>query len=127
LLFSLARALESCLRATDSTGRMGGDEFLVILPEVAAEEATTVASKIIQVLNHNVARMPTSFRNETKISISIGIADTSDGTFAPTELMASADAALYQAKRVGKNGLHVISKRPLELPLQATGEANHLL
>ena len=89
------------VRASDTVGRLGGDEFLAILPGATLEGTTVAAEKLRQAL-----QQPYPLENGTAhISTSIGAsffpADGQDGE----ALQKSADAALYQAKRAGKNRL----------------------
>lgn len=94
------RALES-LRQSDSLGRLGGEEFAVLLPETALEAATEVAERMRQ----NVADRPFIAGTSTVIhsSISIGVAqlDARDGTV--DDVLNRADEALYRAKKQGRN------------------------
>ncbi len=93
-----ARRLGSCLRAADTLGRIGGDEFLVLLPEIHhATDAAHVAAKLVDV-------MAPAFRvagQDVRVGVSVGIAlAPHDGGDAAT-LIRNADAAMYQAKQEG--------------------------
>ena len=81
------------LRAEDQLGRLGGEEFLVVLPDTNAAAAVHVAEK----LRAEVATAPAT----VPVTVSIGVA-TWDGE-APEELLRRADEALYAAKDAGRD------------------------
>lgn len=105
LLRGVSRALSERLRATDLLGRYGGDELLVILPETGDSAAREVAEE----LRRTVARtlVPGAESEPVRITASIGgtVAERVEG--APgaggQDLLTAADAALYQAKREGRD------------------------
>jgi diguanylate cyclase (GGDEF)-like protein/PAS domain S-box-containing protein len=100
LLQSIARRLLSCVRASDTVSRQGGDEFVVLLSEVAhARDATVCADKILEVL-----RSPHQIdQHEVHVTASIGIVTyPEDGTDVDT-LMKHADFAMYHAKDNGRD------------------------
>lgn len=92
--------LKAALRAQDTAGRIGGDEFAVILAGVATEEeARAAAERLVASL-----AAPTAIGNaETRIGASIGIALFPDHGEDPRMLRRRADAAMYLAKVAGKN------------------------
>ena len=100
LLQSVAKRLVSCLRASDTVARLGGDEFTVILPgAMRLLEIERVAAKVIKTLTQ-----PFTFDGQTMtISGSIGISLYPNPCHTLTELVATADAAMYEAKQAGKN------------------------
>jgi two-component system cell cycle response regulator len=93
VLVASARALGAHLRAEDQLGRLGGEEFLVLLPDTHAEAAGHVAEK----LRMEVAAAPTP----VAVTVSVGLA-TWDGE-APEDLLHRADEALYAAKDAGRD------------------------
>ena len=96
LLQSVAQRLLSCVRSSDTVGRQGGDEFVVLLWEVRrAEDAAIAAAKILEAL-----RKPHLIdAHELHITASIGIVTyPEDGTDVET-LMKKADLAMYHAKQ----------------------------
>ncbi len=100
LLQAVGVRLISLLRKSDTVARMGGDEFTLLLPEIAqAEDATQVAPKILEAF-----REPFEFNgHELHITTSIGIAlYPDDGEDADT-LMKNADIAMYRAKEQGRD------------------------
>jgi len=100
LLKEAARRLLACVRETDTVARHGGDEFTVVLTDVADSNAvTTVARKMIEAL-----AQPFKLQNdEARIGASVGIALSSANGDNPEVLLERADAAMYVAKEDGKN------------------------
>ena len=100
LLKAVAQRLTACVRKTDTVARAGGDEFIVLLSEIAdPKDAAIVSAKILDELS----RPFFIDRHELNISGSIGISIyPRDGQDVDT-LKANADVAMYQAKRTGRN------------------------
>jgi len=101
LLKIVASRLSGCVRLSDTVARSGGDEFVVILPEIAQpEDAVVVARKMIEALAEPIA----IGEHRLKVTTSIGIAvHPIAGTDDAQELMRRADMAMYDAKRGGRN------------------------
>ncbi len=101
LLRGVASRLRQSLRRGDTLARVGGDEFLALLPDLSqAEDAERIAEKILQTLNAPFRLKHGEFR----VTVSIGIAlYPKDGEIADV-LIQHADIAMYQVKRSGKNG-----------------------
>ncbi len=91
--------IRSTLRASDVPARYGGDEFAVILPETAAEDARRTADRILEAF----AERPYvgEQRGPVPVAISIGVATFPDSGRTATDLIAAADTALYRVKRDG--------------------------
>ena len=104
LLRAVARRLKEQVRTYDIVARLGGDEFTIVLGDLAfPDDAAAVAKKIL-----NALRQPFTLREDIDVvvSASIGIS-TFPGCGEDTEsLMRTADVAMYQAKRDGRN-MHV--------------------
>ena len=101
LLKSVARRLQACVRESDTLARLGGDEFAQILPSMQStlESATDVAQKLQK-------EMLESLRvgeNELLTTLSIGIALYPEDGEDVQSLLQHADAAMYRAKREGRN------------------------
>ena len=88
------------VRNIDLVGRFGGDEFIILLVETTAKDASRVAARICS----SVAAM--SIETEVgslKMTVSIGVAPLYDGCPSLIDLINRADKALYAAKKAGKN------------------------
>lgn len=95
--------VETCrhnLRAYDMIGRLGGEEFGILLPETNSQEALSIAERIQQELNAHVFK---HHDTQFSVSTSIGIAEISPAVFDTKALFKIADNALYQAKEEGRN------------------------
>lgn len=100
LLQLVAKRLEDCIRASDAVGRVGGDEFVVLLHRVkTAKETRNVAEKI----RTSISAPYDLDGNKAKISCSIGIAIFPRDGQDMAELSRLADRAMYCAKQAGKN------------------------
>ncbi len=118
VLQAVAQRLKSCLRASDTAARVGGDEFLVILPDVQTRpDALAVAEKIRIAL-----AQPFLVADQLSLnaSASIGIALFPDHANTVQDLLRLGDRAMYQAKNAGGNT--VVLCRLNEAPAEATDE-----
>jgi diguanylate cyclase (GGDEF)-like protein len=100
---ALAAVVETCkgnLRVTDMIGRLGGDEFIVILPETAFENAIQVCEKIRASIENSAV---ISGGDRFSLTVSIGAAPWADGDDTGALTIAEADNALYRAKGAGRN------------------------
>lgn len=98
----LAQILRQNVRHSDIVGRYGGEEFAVVLPETSKGPAVTLAQRLCEV----VASTPFPGRRggpPVRCTISVGVASYPEDGLTVSELIATADAALYRAKRFGKN------------------------
>lgn len=102
LLKEVSVRLNACVRTGDTVARQGGDEFIIVLAEIAqADDAALVADKIIEAI-----KVPVRIAdNMLTVSASIGIAVYPvNGSDDAQELMKKADKAMYAAKAAGRNG-----------------------
>jgi diguanylate cyclase (GGDEF)-like protein len=92
--------LKSSLREIDILGRMGGEEFAVLLPNISLHEAAILAERV----RKTIAGMSVAIQGASlTITISIGVAVLTDETSSIDDLLKNADAAMYQSKRHGGN------------------------
>ena len=96
-LIRFARLLGTLCRGSDVAGRIGGEEFLVILPGMRLPAAAQVAERI-----RNAAPEATPREVTTRLTASLGVAEAALGDTSE-RLLARADAALYRAKHGGRN------------------------
>jgi diguanylate cyclase (GGDEF)-like protein/PAS domain S-box-containing protein len=102
LLKDVARRLQSAVHEDDTVARLGGDEFVILLEDIPdANSARRIASRIIECLSDPVAAGGKSLVVTASIGISLYPADGED----PETLLKHADAAMYQAKTLGRNRL----------------------
>lgn len=105
LLKSVAQAIRRTARKKDHTIRMGGDEFLLIMPSVSRQEAEKIAGLIIEEVVTSAARV--AKLEEVKVTVSIGIAFAPQHGIDRDTLLKKADLAMYKAKEKGKNQYQV--------------------
>jgi diguanylate cyclase (GGDEF)-like protein len=102
LLLELARCVQASLRDGDIFGRFGGEEFLLILPGAALADAITVAEKVRTMIAAHP--FPHGDRQPLGVmSVSGGVAEYPLHGMDAASLLQAADAALYEAKRAGRN------------------------
>jgi diguanylate cyclase (GGDEF)-like protein len=101
VLKNVAFIANNTVRATDLVGRLGGEEFIVLLPNTSLEAARGLAEK----LRANIERHPTPWESGViKTTISIGLASTTAAEKLDFDLLyTAADKALYLAKERGRN------------------------
>jgi diguanylate cyclase (GGDEF)-like protein len=109
-LIVVVEALQSQLsRASDSLARYGGEEFVVILPDTNREGAEVVAERLRSAVESLAMANPDTPSGRLTISLG-GAAQTQPGSLdTPDMLILMADAALYEAKRLGRNRVHIVS------------------
>jgi diguanylate cyclase (GGDEF)-like protein len=118
VLQAVAGVLQETVRAHDSVARMGGDEFCVLLPETSLAEAMTVAER----LRMEILDMVVRYRGETvRTRASLGVASSDVSGLSWQSLMDLSDAAMYRAKREGRN--RVIAAEAVDMPVGALQEA----
>jgi diguanylate cyclase (GGDEF)-like protein len=133
LLQSVALRLSACVRKSDTISRQGGDEFVILLPEVThAEDAAVSATKIIAEIKktHNIDEQ------HLRITVSIGVSTyPNDGEDAET-LIKNADTAMYHTKQSGRDNyqfftphmsLRAVERQSLEGQLRYALERQELL
>jgi diguanylate cyclase (GGDEF)-like protein len=107
-LLAVARTIKVFLRDYDLVGRFGGEEFALLLPQTDENAARGIAERI----RAHIAGMPIPLSDAPdaeaiRVTVSIGVAALSSSRGSLTELLATADAALYRAKDAGRNQVWV--------------------
>lgn len=109
VLRSIAQLLAEEMRSPDSIARYGGDEMVIILPESSESGALLVAERMQRTVEAHdfVTALPSVQRSEQlaklSLTISLGVACTSDTIYTAESLFSAADQALYRTKRRGRN------------------------
>ena len=123
LLIEIARRLQDGVKATDFVARVGGDQFVVLLPDLASRAAAAEAAEAL------LARVRAGFTiADTPLSLSpsIGISVFPEDGYSPDELLRRADAAMHQAKDSGR-GTHRFYEPGMEGQPAELLQQEHLL
>jgi diguanylate cyclase (GGDEF)-like protein len=106
LLAAAAAAMAERLRATDALGRVGADEFAVVLPRTGADDARAVAGELLDAVRMRARVMAAP--EEIRITASAGVAvGGPERAVSAAELLAEADSAMLAAKRAGRDRVAV--------------------
>ncbi len=101
VLASLGGMLKESVRITDMAGRYGGEEFIIVLPETRLTAAAELAERLrLRIRERQVAIADGA---PVRFTCSFGVTESGQGDRGPKDLIARADAALYQAKRSGRD------------------------
>jgi len=112
LLKAVAQRLTRCLRGSDTVSRLGGDEFTVILPAIPSmQDATRVADKILATLSQPFALQGQIIHATSSIGVTVYPEHGKD----TESLLKASDAAMYQAKQLGKSMFFVYDPS-IEIP-----------
>lgn len=110
LLAEVAGRLGACVRSTDTVSRVGGDEFVILLPDIHdPKEAELVAAKLVAALAAPLLIDGSAVR----VTVSIGVATFPEDAENEKTLMQFADEAMYRAKESGKNRIEVHRREAL--------------
>lgn len=104
VLISTVNLINQELRAIDYLGRWGGEEFLIVLPNTLKQVAFQVSERIRTLVSEH------DFGLNRSITISLGVADSSDETISLAKIVNNADQALYAAKSAGRNMTMIYSE-----------------
>jgi diguanylate cyclase (GGDEF)-like protein len=104
VLISIANVLQGHARGTDVVGRIGGEEFLIVLPGAHTHEAERFAERLRHLIENQSVRAGTQ---SLRVTISAGIARVEAGDASVEAVIARADGALYRAKAAGRNRVDV--------------------
>ena len=100
VLIETTQLIRGQLRNYDIFGRLGGEEFAILLPGIGRDSAAAIAERILQDLRDHAFEVT---QGELKITASIGIAEIESGNNDLGRLLRSADEALYMAKGEGRD------------------------
>jgi diguanylate cyclase (GGDEF)-like protein/PAS domain S-box-containing protein len=101
VLRTLAGRLRALLRPGDTVARFGGDEFVLLCEDTEPDAAMQIAQRITG-LAEPVSRSINPY-GDLRVTLSVGVAVTSDADTTPSALLANADAAMYRAKEEGRS------------------------
>jgi diguanylate cyclase (GGDEF)-like protein len=108
VLREIARCLPGVLREYDLAGRFGGEEFVLLLPHTRAVDAFRIADRVRDHISGLSLHTPDG--QAVRVSVSVGVAALDAGSRRElSDLLAAADAALYRAKRDGRDQVQMIS------------------
>lgn len=100
MLIRIASEVSSLIRRNEILSRLGGDEFALLMPDATEKDAESLAERIIRA----ISQIPFRFEGQNfRLTTSLGIALYPEHAANVEELIAHADAAMYQAKESGKN------------------------
>lgn len=102
VLIDFVARVKSLLRQPDRFGRFGGEEFVALLPETPLNEARVAAERLRAMIEAKAADLP-------PCTVSIGISVSRSDDAGLDEIISRADAALYQAKRAGRNRVESVT------------------
>jgi len=107
VLRAVAARLRTCVREADTVARHGGDEFVVLLPEMRqAQDARRVADKIIAGISAPIAIEGREYQIGASIGIAVYPRDARDSE----ALLRCADQAMYRVKQDGRSGVKFFSE-----------------
>ncbi len=107
ILKKTAERLCESLRKEDTVARFGGDEFVLILPDIdSIEDAVLIAQKIVDRFSEPIS----VFSSQIIVTTSIGIAEYPENGREETSLLKNADTAMYQAKQSGRARFRIFNK-----------------
>jgi len=107
LLVVIARRIESCLRPEDTCARLGGDEFAVLIEDLAGpDDAVTAARRMLAAMAEPLEVLGSEITVQASIGIALGA-----GAHSASEILRSADLAMYRARARGSRGMRSTSRR----------------
>ena len=126
LLRTIAQACRQACRLADLPGRIGGDEFAILLPETSAKDAEAVAQRLRQLVGAHAITVNSA---EFNMTLSIGITDLSvEGINSREDMINLADQALYAAKERGRNRVvHASELKGTSLKVPSTAPGRNVL
>ena len=111
LLVSIAARLSSVARASDTIARIGGDEFVLVAPDIPSENTSLSAERLVQSIQMAFFQPFDLGSCQVRASASIGISIFPDNACNAEELLQDADAAMYESKRTDRGSYRFYSNR----------------
>lgn len=108
VIVMVTRIIKKSIREEDVLGRLGGEEFGVIIKNNSKEYISSIAERIRKNIEDKCSEKLLS-HGPKKITVSMGCFISTDNNLNPSEILVNADKALYQAKRTGKNKVVIYS------------------
>ena len=105
VLTAIAAAIRASIRQNDLFGRIGGEEFALVLPRLTQQEAGAIADRMRQAVDNLVVVLDSNHIQH--VTVSVGVAFSPDGAPGILEMVSLADRAMYDAKRAGRNRIEI--------------------
>lgn len=112
LLTELAQLLKSNIRAVDILGRLGGDEFGLLMQGCTLAQAQSCCNKLVNLVQEYRFQWHDS---QFRVGVSIGIVAFTDASYSANELLSRADLACYKAKDAGRGRVYVANQNDREI------------
>jgi diguanylate cyclase (GGDEF)-like protein len=126
VLSAVANALRAEVREHDLVGRFGGEEFVVLLPELGGQQGgISELHAVAERIRHRISTLsvlvstPNGALTIADLSVSVGGARFPDHGHGVDEVLAAADAALYEVKRDGRNGVRIAELSEVPRPRES--------
>jgi len=103
ILTEVARRLRDNVRAVDLVARIGGEEFLIALPETTPAEARSTATRLCRIIDRTPFDLPDGGQLQLTVSIGVTLSGADPDLDTPHGLLGRADQALYGSKAQGRN------------------------
>jgi diguanylate cyclase (GGDEF)-like protein len=110
VLIAIAAAIRASIRQGDIFGRIGGEEFALVLPRITRHEAAGVADRMRQAVDNLVIVLDSN--QIQHVTLSVGVAFAPSGAPEIFETVSLADRAMYDAKRAGRNRIEICEVAP---------------
>jgi diguanylate cyclase (GGDEF)-like protein len=111
VLHNIGAEILDQVRTNDVVARYGGDEFVVVMPDTSAKQAELVAQRVVDAIIER--RHEVSNGSHVTVGVSAGLAFYPDDGRTTAQLLATADAQMYAAKRGGGRGIERSATRPV--------------
>jgi diguanylate cyclase (GGDEF)-like protein len=119
VLVTVAARLREAVRPADTVARVGGDEFVVLCPDVPDEaSAAEIAERLLAALRAPVLLDGVPCHRGGSIGVALSAPAAGGVPTTPSALLHAADVAMYRAKRSGKGTVHVLAQMPAVTPTQ---------